>query len=569
MAARIRRRLIRGAATTALAAAAMAALSASQAPAAFLADGGDRPGDSQPDDIALEDTATGGSPYFTDLPPLNDSGDEGGSPDTQGGTEAGIPATVLQAYKKAANELGRTRPGCNLEWQLLAAIGKVESGHARGGAVDAFGTTRSKILGPVLNGDGFASITDTDHGAYDGDTTYDRAVGPMQFIPGTWDTWQADGNADGKKDPNNIFDATLAAGSYLCADGRDLGTTAGRERAILSYNNSQDYLSTVLYWYGYYKNGAHSIPDGTGTLPTHRSDEPSGSGDPGADASPKPKPKPSPGPSDTPGTGGSTPPADPTPPSQTPTPPALTVTRLQNTGTGRQSAPQGHMFAEPVTVKAADAGGKGVGKVKVRFTIVGATDARFAGGAADATVTTASGGTATAPTLVAGEQTGTFTVRATVVDRPTVTLDVAATVTVRLADALTRVDGGEALSTTESTEFAPGLKFKATDGDTPVAGTGVTATIVTSADTPDQVTAGPHFNDADGTAVRSVTLTSDSAGLIAVPQLYADATTGSFALRLTADGGKTVYVTLTVTAAPAPDPTPTPTPTETPQTPAP
>ena len=77
----------------------------------------------------------------------------------------------------------------------------------------ADGEVRPAILGPVLDGsDGNAAITDTDRGRYDGDTRWDRAVGPMQFIPSTWASWGRDGNGDGTLDPENIFDAALAAG---------------------------------------------------------------------------------------------------------------------------------------------------------------------------------------------------------------------------------------------------------------------------------------------------------------------------------------------------------------------
>jgi len=51
---------------------------------------------------------------------------------------------------------------------------------------------------------------------WDGDTGWDRAVGPMQFIPGTWRRYAADANADGKQDPNNVYDAAAGAAHYLC-----------------------------------------------------------------------------------------------------------------------------------------------------------------------------------------------------------------------------------------------------------------------------------------------------------------------------------------------------------------
>jgi membrane-bound lytic murein transglycosylase B len=183
---------------------------------------------------------------------------------TAGATGAlGIPLTVLQAYRLAAAELKVEQPSCKLPWWLLAGIGRTESGHAESGRLIADGTTRGRILGPRLNGGivGDAIITDTDGGRHDGDTVYDRAVGPMQFIPTTWERWGADANADGKTDPNNIFDATLAAGRYLCAHDRDLSTGPGLRAAVLSYNYSAPYLATVLAWGAAYRDGASALPN--------------------------------------------------------------------------------------------------------------------------------------------------------------------------------------------------------------------------------------------------------------------------------------------------------------------
>lgn len=322
MAAQFGRRLRRGATTTAVAAVAVAALSASQGPGAVLASdggGGDqRTAGSVPSD---DSAATGNSPYYTDLPPLVTPNKPGASTNLPitGSAESGIPASVLAAYKKAQQSIASSDAACRLPWQLLAAIGKVESGQARGGRVDANGTTFSPILGPVLNGQGFAMIKDTDNGAYDGDSTHDRAVGPMQFIPSTWATWGQDGNDDGRKDPNNIYDAALAAGHYLCAGSRDLALAADLDRAVLSYNHSNEYLRTVRSWFDYYKRGTHEVPDGTGVVPppldggSDPSPNPGTSPSPTAPAKPKPDPKPS-----KPG-GGST---DPKPPHPRPRPPS-------------------------------------------------------------------------------------------------------------------------------------------------------------------------------------------------------------------------------------------------------
>lgn len=179
-----------------------------------------------------------------------------------GGSDRSIPSTVLLAYHQAADRLAATAPGCQLQWTLLAGIGKVESNHARGwsgsAALTADGTATPAILGPVLDGStpGTAVLPDTDAGRLDGNAVFDRAVGPMQFVPATWKLVGQDGNADGKLDPNNVFDAALATGTYLCADGRDLGVPATQLAAVLAYNPSADYARTVLAWASAYGSGA-------------------------------------------------------------------------------------------------------------------------------------------------------------------------------------------------------------------------------------------------------------------------------------------------------------------------
>ncbi|MFL6121660.1 lytic transglycosylase domain-containing protein [Actinophytocola sp.] len=174
--------------------------------------------------------------------------------------ELGIPSTMYPAYENAADVLAEQQPNCNLDWSLLASIGRIESNHARGGKVDDNGDTVPKIYGPVLDGGGFAAIRDTDGGVYDGDSRWDRAVGNMQFIPSTWLAYASDGNDDGVKSPHNVYDETLAAGKFLCSGGLDLSKDTDRKAAVFRYNHSDSYVATVLLWADAYANGFTPMP---------------------------------------------------------------------------------------------------------------------------------------------------------------------------------------------------------------------------------------------------------------------------------------------------------------------
>jgi hypothetical protein len=182
----------------------------------------------------------------------------GDAPDAD---QLGIPGIMRDAYENAADVLAESQPNCGLDWSLLASIGRIESNHARHGRVDTDGNTTPNILGPVLNGGGFAAIRDTDGGKYDGDNRWDRAVGAMQFIPSTWAAYASDGNDDGVSSPHNVFDATVAAGKYLCSGGLDLSTDKDRAAAVFRYNHSDSYVATVLLWADAYANGGTSMPD--------------------------------------------------------------------------------------------------------------------------------------------------------------------------------------------------------------------------------------------------------------------------------------------------------------------
>jgi hypothetical protein len=113
-----------------------------------------------------------------------------------------------RTYRELYIESARYCPG--LPWQVLAAIGQVESGHGRN-------------VGPSSAG----------------------ALGPMQFLPSTWAFSGVDGDGDGKADIMNAYDAVPAAALYLCRAGAANGAQ-GLYDAIFSYNHADWYVQEVL-----------------------------------------------------------------------------------------------------------------------------------------------------------------------------------------------------------------------------------------------------------------------------------------------------------------------------------
>ncbi|GAA4931953.1 lytic murein transglycosylase [Actinoplanes utahensis] len=168
---------------------------------------------------------------------------------SQVGTQVGIPVVAVQAYGYAELVTARTTPGCHLNWTTLAAIGQVESAHGshNGAVLGADGVAEPKIYGLPLDGRGGRQlIADTDRGVLDQDTTYDRAIGPMQFIPATWQESAIDADRNGVTDPNDIDDAAMTAAAYLCKGGRDLARADSWWDAILSYNAVRPYAEKVF-----------------------------------------------------------------------------------------------------------------------------------------------------------------------------------------------------------------------------------------------------------------------------------------------------------------------------------
>ena len=180
---------------------------------------------------------------------------------------SGIPSAALAAYQRAEAVINTADKSCEIPWQLIAAIGRVESDHGRfgGNTLSDEGVAQPGIYGIALNGkNNTQNIVDTDAGQYDSDTKFDRAVGPMQFIPSTWSVVGVDGDNDGKRNPQDIDDAALATAVYLCSGDDDLSTDQGQRASVYRYNHSNDYVDLVISIMQAYMDGDYtSVPNGT------------------------------------------------------------------------------------------------------------------------------------------------------------------------------------------------------------------------------------------------------------------------------------------------------------------
>jgi cell wall-associated NlpC family hydrolase len=134
-------------------------------------------------------TGGGGTPYVSQEP--------------SGEALSDIPGDYLAEYREAAEEE-------NIDWAILAAVGKVE----------------------------------TDHGRYGGDCASSSAgaQGPMQFMPQTWAQVGIDGDGDGRANVCNYRDAIPSAASYL-VDG---GAPEDYRSALFQYNHAGWYVEDVL-----------------------------------------------------------------------------------------------------------------------------------------------------------------------------------------------------------------------------------------------------------------------------------------------------------------------------------
>lgn len=202
--------------------------------------------------------------------------------------EGRIPLVAYEAYRDASDAAPTIADGCAVDWTVIAGIGQMESAHGRvhGGELASNGDVRPPIRGTALDGTrGTSAVPDTEDGEFDGDAEWDRAMGPLQFIPSTWRELGRDGNGDGVADPDNLYDAALAAVAHLCllAPG-DFADRGDLRAALVVYNASGRYADEVLGWAARYQT--EPLTD----VLESPEPAPSGFGEPGPSSSAEPDP---------------------------------------------------------------------------------------------------------------------------------------------------------------------------------------------------------------------------------------------------------------------------------------
>ncbi len=103
------------------------------------------------------------------------------------------PSNLDEVYRQAGSKYG-------VPWEILYGLHHMETGGRDGAISSGYGT---------------------------------GAQGPLQFMPGTWAAYGADGNGDGVNDINNAVDAIHGAANYLATHG-------GVEQGLKSYGGNSD-----------------------------------------------------------------------------------------------------------------------------------------------------------------------------------------------------------------------------------------------------------------------------------------------------------------------------------------
>lgn len=185
----------------------------------------------------------------------------------------GIDPVLMDAYARGP-EILRTadyEQCIGMRWTVLAGIGAVESDHGAGLDIAPNGDTDPPFTGPRLDGSGAGGNTtphyDTDQGQWDGDDTYDRAVGVTQHLPASWADYGVDASGSGEANPHNVYDSVASTAVELCdsAGGSpvDFSDRDQLADALYRYNPADWYVDDVLEQIDRYDSLPASAGNGT------------------------------------------------------------------------------------------------------------------------------------------------------------------------------------------------------------------------------------------------------------------------------------------------------------------
>jgi hypothetical protein len=174
-----------------------------------------------------------------------------------------IPLAALAAYQRTEAVINTADPHCHATWVLVAAAGRVLTDHGERGdrhRIAAGGRVTPALIGPTLRSKDGRPIPDSDGGRLDDDRRHDHAVGPMLIDPPTWGVVGVDADGDGRRDPQDVDDAALAAAVRLCAGNEDLRRAADRTVALRELSRAPGFVAAVLDVAAGYRTDLRTAP---------------------------------------------------------------------------------------------------------------------------------------------------------------------------------------------------------------------------------------------------------------------------------------------------------------------
>lgn len=175
---------------------------------------------------------------------------------------AKAPRAALSGYQRAELVINAAAD-CDLDWEVLAAVARVESDHGRGlrrrarHRVTAKGRVLPALVATPLDGkQGRGLLRDTDDGKLDRDRIWDAPVGALGLVPSTWSSVAVDSDGDGRREPQDLDDAALGAAVFLCSQ---LAAADVRE-ALASYHRAPRFVGTVMALAARYEKQSATMP---------------------------------------------------------------------------------------------------------------------------------------------------------------------------------------------------------------------------------------------------------------------------------------------------------------------